>query len=343
MVRIGVTFALLSLTLSGRVFAAGGVDDAQTEIPPPVFVAGGRTVETRNSSGGLTRQSSIPGDSAFATFGGGDSATCQFTAEQDGETSDGTPYVAGQVVISTRFVFREVPSSFSPEPSLADNTMHGVSSGPLAEAVRYFAVFCDSRFDLVGAAFPVSVNDPLLDPRPYAADLYNHLQLERPVVYRNPVVDTWGGLVTRFPTWLAVRPSAWRVQKSLPDYYLGWTLLLLTEPSALEFEVHFLPNPDKPSDAFSGVVACVAAPGAATADSVAFPAMPELPEQSPPGVNGACMWTPPGPGSVTIQARITYAVTFWANGYTEPMADYVWTSEPVTFVTGELAVVNTNG
>ncbi|MBP9053836.1 MAG: hypothetical protein KBF94_14560, partial [Ilumatobacteraceae bacterium] len=83
MVRIGVTFALLSLTLSGRVFAAGGVDDAQTEIPPPVFVAGGRTVETRNSSGGLTRQSSIPGDSAFATFGGGDSATCQFTAEQD--------------------------------------------------------------------------------------------------------------------------------------------------------------------------------------------------------------------------------------------------------------------
>ncbi len=55
------------------------------------------------------------------------------------------------------------------------------------------------------------------------------------------------------------------------------------------------------------------------------------------------MWTPPGPGSVTIQARITYAVTFWANGYTEAQPDYVWTSPVATFDTGELAAVNTNG
>ena len=53
------------------------------------------------------------------------------------------------------------------------------------------------------------------------------------------------------------------------------------------------------------------------------------------------MWTPPGPGNVTITARITYSVTFWANGYTEPTADYVWTSAPTTFVTGELIAVNT--
>ncbi|MBI5089445.1 MAG: hypothetical protein HZB15_11475 [Actinobacteria bacterium] len=53
------------------------------------------------------------------------------------------------------------------------------------------------------------------------------------------------------------------------------------------------------------------------------------------------MWTPPGPGTVTITARITYAVTFWAEGYSEPDADYVWTSERTTFTTGELSAVNT--
>jgi hypothetical protein len=36
-------------------------------------------------------------------------------------------------------------------------------------------------------------------------------------------------------------------------------------------------------------------------------------------------------------------VTFWANGYTETLTDYVWTSAPTVFRTGELAAVNTNG
>ena len=53
------------------------------------------------------------------------------------------------------------------------------------------------------------------------------------------------------------------------------------------------------------------------------------------------MWTPPGPGSVTVQARITYRVTFWANGFTEALPDYVWTSAEATFPTGELSAVNT--
>jgi hypothetical protein len=291
----------------------------------------------------LARQTSIPGGSTFATYGGNRTSTCQFTAATGGTTSNGAAYVAGQVVVSSKWMFREVPSSFSPEPSLSDNTLHGVSNGELAEAVRYFAVYCDTRFHLVRASIAVSVNDSMLDPRTRIANLYNGLQLERPVIYRNPVVDRWGGLVTRYPSWLAVQPSAWRVQKSNFDVYLGWTLLLLTEPKALEFEVNFVPNPDKPSPAFSGVVACVADATVAVADAVAFPAVPSLPEQTEPGVNGACMWTPPGPGTVTIQARITYAVTFWANGYTEQLADYVWTSAPGTFVTGELAAVNTNG
>ena len=67
-----------------------------------------------------------------------------------------------------------------------------------------------------------------------------------------------------------------------------------------------------------------------------------MPDLTQPGVNWFCMWTPPGPGSVTIEARITYRVTFWASGYTEQLADYVWSSPPVTYPTGELSSVNTN-
>jgi hypothetical protein len=45
---------------------------------------------------------------------------------------------------------------------------------------------------------------------------------------------------------------------------------------------------------------------------------------------------------VSVQARITYRVTFWANGYTEALRDYVWTSVVATYRVGELAAVNTN-
>ena len=339
MCRLVAALALVSVLLSSPAFGDGGIDK---DPPPPVFASGARSVEIRNESGGLTRHSSIPGGSSFATYGGDESSTCEFTDDAPGTTAEGSAYVAGQLVISTLWVFREVPSSFSPEPSLTDNTMHGDNNGPLSAAVRYFAVYCDSRFHLIRASIPVSVNDPMLDPRPAAADLYNHLQLERPVVFTNPVVDIWDGVVTRYPVWLAVQPTAWRPQKSLPAHFLGWTLLLLTEPKTLEFDVNFVPNHDKPSPAFRGVVGCVTDPAAATADTVAFPAMPTMPIQTEPGVNGACMWTPPGPGTVTIRARITYSVTFWANGYTEPLADYIWTSTPATYRSGELSAVNTN-
>ncbi len=339
-------FAVMCVAVCIPATAAFAGGSGGFQPPPPVIVAGGRSVETRNESGGLTKQTSIPGSSEFSTYGGGHTSTCQFTAATDGEASNGQPYVAGQVVISSKWLFREVPSSFSPEPSPGDNSFHGDNRGPLADAIRYFAVYCDTRYHLVNATIGVPVRDPMLDPRPRAADLYNGLQLERPVVFRNPVVDRWGGLVTRYPAWLAVQATAWRPQRSNADHYLGWTLLLLTEPSAMEFEVRFVPDPAKPSAPFSGVVPCVAAgtaPVVAPDGPGAFPEMPELAEQTEPGINGACMWTPPGPGTVTIQARITYTVTFWANGYTEPEPDYVWTSEPVTFTTGELAAVNTNG
>ena len=51
---------------------------------------------------------------------------------------------------------------------------------------------------------------------------------------------------------------------------------------------------------------------------------------------------PPGPGEVTVTARQTFAVTFWASGSVETQPDYLWASEPVTFRVGELVAVNVN-
>ena len=37
---------------------------------------------------------------------------------------------------------------------------------------------------------------------------------------------------------------------------------------------------------------------------------------------------------------MTYTVTLWTGQYTASLDDYVWTSEPSTFVTGDLTAVN---
>lgn len=325
---------LLILLLAPSPVFAGG--DQVSEVPP-LLVPGSRAVDVRNSSGGLARYTTIPSGSLFATHGGS-GQPCEFTAQVPGLTSTGEPYEAGQVVRSYHWLFVEglLPTFEQPTPD--DPT---ASKGPLGHAVRHFVVFCDTTNHAIGVV-DVYPNDPMLDPHSQLTRLYNGLQLEQPVVYRNPVVDRWGGLITRFPAWLAIQPSAWRPQGSNVVTWRGWSLSLLTEPLSLEFLVDFTPDPAQPSAPFQGVVPCVAAGGVATADAASFPAMPSLPAQTRPGVNGPCEWTPPGPGTVTIQARIAYHVTFWANGYTEAQPDYVWTSGPATFETGELAAVNTN-
>ena len=107
-------------------------------------------------------------------------------------------------------------------------------------------------------------------------------------------------------------------------------------------------DPSAGGAATSGVPLSAAPPpdahmaGSFAADANSFPALPLLPEQAEPGVNGACTWTSPGPGTVTIQARNTNTVTLWVSGYTEPMPDYTWLGPPATFRVGELSAVNTN-
>ncbi len=305
---------------------------------PPVQVPGARVVDVRDGDGNVSRLTNIPSSSVFRQYGGSRTA-CSFVAGASGSTSDGQQFERGQTVQSMRWMFIEgLPVSFGESTPTDPNA----SLGALAEAVRWFTVFCDSTSHAVGIV-GVSSRDPMLDPHRQLTTLRNRLHLVRPVVFRNPVVDRWGGLITRYQAWLAVTPGAWTTQRSNTVVWRGWTLSLLAQPVALDFQVDFTPARGRPSTPFHGRVACIARGARAAGDARSLPAMPSLPAQSAPGVNGNCRWTPPGPGTVTIQARITYRLTFWASGYTEPLPDYVWTSLPATFRTGELAAVNTNG
>jgi hypothetical protein len=323
------------VTVLAQISVAGAAGD-QGSATPPITVDGARRVDLRNSTGGLASYYSIPSTSVFRTYGGKGSP-CTFTARSDHYTSDGQFVETGQTVQSDNWIFREgAPPSFG-EPSPEDPA----SLGDLATATRSFVIFCDLYDSNHAIGFvQVTSNDPMYDPHVRLTDLYNGLQLIRPIVYRNPIVDDWGGLVTRYPAWLAIQPSAWTPVRSDPEHYRGWTLYLLATPVALDFHIDFDPDPEQPSTPFDGYVLCVAEGETPTADTVALPAVPDLPEQTDPGVNGQCQWTPPGPGTVTIEARLRSTITFWANGYTEALPDYVWTSEPVTHATGELTAVN---
>ena len=328
--------AALAVVSVPSLCVAGGTNGSVT--PPPLHVPGARAVDIRSTSGYLARYTTIPTSSLFSTTGGS-GQPCSFVAGGPGVASDGQRYVLGQTVYSSRWIFEETTIITLGETAVVNPS---VSRGPLATAFRSFMVFCDSRDHLISYLL-VYPNDPMLDPHTQLTNLYNGLQLTQPTIFRNPVVDRWGGLVTRFPAWLAINPAAWAPHQSNSVSWRGWLMYLYATPVAMDFHVVFTPDPTEPSRAFDGFVPCVARGAHPAADARAFPAFPALPDHTAPGINGACTWTPPGPGSVSIQARITYQVLFWANGYTERLNDYVWSSAPTRFATGELASVNTNG
>lgn len=314
-------------------YAAGGADDGDDN--PPINVSGRSSVTYYDREGRMQTTTTIPGGSIMRR--GGTNDRCTFTAAVDGTTHDDTPYRAGDTVTSTRWVYTErnrLPGTDAPGPaSLILDT-----SGPVPR--RLVSIFCDTTNHFLGTVW-VSLNDPFWNPRPAAQQLRNNLQLTAPTIYTNPVVDQWGGLITRYPAWLAIDPTAWQPQRSNIATHRGWTIYLYTQPTHLDFRVNFIPDPDQPSPAFTGTVGCVTLTNPATASTAAFPALPTLPDQTEPGVNGPCMWTPPGPGTVTIQATITYQVTLWVNGYLEPQPAYTFTGPTTTYNTGELTAVNT--
>lgn len=311
----------------------GALQPAAVSSPSPITVAGGRSVELRDDRGTVTRVTTIPVLSQFATYGG-ERQPCTFTASSSGVASDGQRYQAGQLVHSQRWLFVEGEVLSFGEPSPVSS-----GRGSLAAAVRHFVVFCDSTADAIGI-IDVPATDPVVNPRWTLGQMRNQLQLISPVVYSNPVVAATGGYVTRAPTWLAIQPQAWAWQRATDARWRGWLLSLTAQPVALSFNLRFTPSTARPSTAFVGSVACVDVGAVPSRDSASVPAMPTLPRIATPGVNGPCRYTPPGPGTLTVQAVVTFRVMFWANGYSEPAPDYVFSGPVATYRVGELSSVN---
>lgn len=335
---------MLGALLMGAAAPSGaGSDDATP--PPPKVLDNARTVSVRTTTGGLQRFTTIPRSSQFAQHGGGPKRRCTFTASRDGFVlSNGTKVRRGTKVTSN-YIFVEgagIPFVLPPA-ALPEDTTPAPSRGPLGAARRTFSVYCDRTWYDVNFAGVISVPviDPMFDPRTQLDELYQGLQLEQPQVLADRVVDELGGLLTRHPAWFAIAPSAWRTQQTDPLHYRGLVLLLIAQPRRLDFDIDFRPDPLRPTPAFRGTVSCLVS-AEATSGAGALPARPILPVTAEPGIGGPCTWTPPGPGRVTVTARITYDVTFWASGYTQAEPAYVWSSIPVSFAVGELSAVNTD-
>ena len=331
--------ALVALVATSAVAFAGPDDGGGG----PPLIPGSRQVHIRNASGGLGVYTTIPSGSAFRSHGGGAGAECSGVGPgDDPDTLDVVEEV--RAIRSTKWIFIEGVVAIVDIPAwLYEVEVVGPS---LAETVRTFSVYCADTYYASNFRGFVQVpgTDPMLDPRPRLTSLYNDLQLEELSLYENDVVGEWGGLVVRSPAWLAIGGSAWRTQMSNVEYWRGWELALVTRPVALDFEVVFVEDPDRPSSLFSGVVPCVGAgDDFLRVDNTEFPSRPNaLADFAEPGSNQDCEWTPPGPGEVTITARQTFAVSFWASGAVEPQPDYVWESSPVSFRVGELVAVNVN-
>lgn len=341
---IGRIVAMLGAAALGALAPTGADNDDRPALPPKVL-DGARSVSVRTTTGGLQRFTTIPRTSIFTRHGGGATKKCSFVASRDGFVlSDGTTVPQGTRVTSNYLFVEGFGAPFPlPPAALPEDTRPAPSRGALSNARRTFSVYCDRTWYEVNLLGVISVpfTDVLFDPRSQLDRLRQSLQLERPEVVADPVVTELGGLLTRHPVWLSIRPSAWRTQQTEPVHYRGAILVLVAQPRRLDFDVDFRPDPTRPSPAFRGTVSCLTSPRATGAGG-ALPARPELPIAAEPGVGGPCTWTPPGPGQVTVTARITYGITFWASGFTQAEDPYTWTSAPTTFTVGELTAVNTD-
>jgi hypothetical protein len=331
----------LAVALCVLVAPATAVRPFAVASPSPITVAGGRSVEVRDDRGTITRITTIPVRSQFATYGGV-RQPCTFTASASGVASDGQRYVAGQLVRSQRWLFVEGEVLSLGEPTPAPATR-----GALAAAVRHFVVFCDSTADAIGTV-DVPSTDTVLDPRWTLGQMLNQLRLVPAAVAANPVVTATGGYVTRYPVWLGIQPQGWAWQRSADARWRGWLLSLSAQPTALAFNVRFTPSAPAGSVGagsvpFAATVTCVDVGATAVVGAVSVPPMPQLPHVSTPGVNGPCRYTPPGPGTLAVQALVTFRVTFWANGYREPAPDYVLRGPTAIYRVGELSSVNRGG
>ena len=112
-----------------------------TMAAPPITATGADVVDIRNTSGGLTRYTSIPNSSVFTTRGR--RGPCGFTAYSAGTTYDGQDYVEGQAGQLDVAGCSSKQSSRAASTRIAP-TDRPQSHGPLSQVGRVFEVYCDT-------------------------------------------------------------------------------------------------------------------------------------------------------------------------------------------------------
>ena len=277
-----IVAVLLVMTMAGAPpdDGLGGNSDN----PPPVSVALGRSVSTRNASGGLQRLTAIPATSAFAKHGGGSSTKCTVTADRDDfVVSNGDTVPKGTVVTSDYLFVEGLATNLDLIPKvLPPDILEVPSRGPLEAGMRTFSVFCDRSFYDIN--FRGLIQCPSSTRCSIRAASWPTSSTRCSCNDQSSTRTRWSTLRRpghALPHLARHRADAWRVQQSPSRYYRGAELRLIARPRDLEFVVDFVPNPDKPSPAFRGVVSCVPSI-AATADDVALPSVPNCPSRPNP-------------------------------------------------------------
>jgi hypothetical protein len=293
----------------------------------------------------------IPSGSFFASDSGGGSVPCEPpTMAPDGTVLDpGRPewlYVAGLVA--------EFPSEITGTAEWDLERLRSALDGlpDLSSGTVTFTLYCDGPDQTAEfrRIVTVPVTDPVLDPRSRLDELWNRTTLSRPVLWRERVVEEWGGLVTRSPAWLSLEPVSWQPVASNVEHWRMWTLRLVLVPKALSFTVAYLPAADgrAVTAPFRVNVACVVSPLAVDIEAAQVPPRPvHLPDFSAATGHrpelGPCAFVPGHRGSLTVTPRITYETTFVANDYREALPDFESEGDATTFRVGELHAVNTRG
>ena len=353
-----LALAMVSFCVVASAPAVAGDADAK---PVPVGpIPGSREVHTRDAHGRLDVFTSIPEGSKFGSEGGAGRPCSAWVPES------GPAAVPGEstFVDSMNWIFIEgqafASSASYPIFDSKDRTLPSmpvVGAGSPTGAVRTFSMFCQNlEARNFRGTITVTGTDPSLDPRPRVAELWNGVRLDRPVVVPDPTIVSFGRLVTRHPSWLAISSSSWGMRSSAVEYWRGWELQLILRPIGLEFTAVQRPPEGKRPGVDAGVrapftvsIPCVGGGPNPVWGADRFPERPaSLPDFSAPGIGadvglGGCVWTPEFLGTVSLTARVTYEVTFWMSGYTQRLADYVWDSVPVDYAVGGLSVVNVNG
>jgi hypothetical protein len=268
-----------------------------------------------------------------------------FTPLPPGETRDITTTVEGTWRWDDATTdYQTLLDTFGPDFELnifflqLDITYRSLDSGE-----RFFYVYCyytdpanGVRYThFVGPEF-VPITDPFYGVRDLFLALRAGIHLDRSTVVPDPSVTAVGGLVTRHPSWFAIQASDWHVYAPPPTVSHGVSVGLIASPIALDFTIT---DP-------SGRVTTIPCYGSTNrypkSTDARYPPRPaNLPGWSEPGPGDrACVWTPGTVGTTTVVASITYRIDYYADGYGERGADYVWTSNPLTLTTGSLAVVN---